>query len=184
MDLNAIIRECLEGRQGAWETLMNTYAKRVFNMAYQFCGSRQEAEDLTQEIFLKLYNSLSKFDFQRNFTAWLLTLTKNYLIDEYRRTKWEKTQRDEFDERVLTQSSSSGPEETMVQEETRALIWAGLNRLSSEMRMAVILRDLQGRSYEEMAEILDLPLGTVKSRVNRARLALAEVLKDRKGDLI
>ena len=162
---------------------MNTYAKRVFNMAYQFCGSREEAEDLTQEIFLKLYNSLGKFDFQRNFTAWLLTLTKNYLIDEYRRTKWEKTQRDEFDERVLSQPALSGPEDTFVRSETRAIIWEGLNRLSSEMRMAVILRDLQGRSYEEMAGILGLPLGTVKSRVNRARLALAEVLKERKGDL-
>jgi RNA polymerase sigma-70 factor (ECF subfamily) len=182
VDLNAIIRECLEGRQGAWETLMNSYAKRVFNMAYQFCGSRQEAEDLTQEIFLKLYNSLAKFDFKRNFTAWLLTLTKNHLIDEYRRTKWEKTQRDEFDERVLSQASLAGPEETLVQKETRTLIWGGLNRLSSDMRMAVILRDLQGRSYEEMAEILGLPLGTVKSRVNRARIALAEVLKESKGE--
>jgi RNA polymerase sigma-70 factor (ECF subfamily) len=162
---------------------MNTYAKRVFNMAYQFCGSRQEAEDLTQEIFLKLYNSLSKFDFEKNFTAWLLTLTKNYLIDEYRRTKWEKTQRDDFDERVLSQTSLSGPEETLVRKETRTLIWKGLNQLSSEMRMAVILRDLQGRSYEEMAEILKLPLGTVKSRVNRARIALAEVLREKKGDL-
>lgn len=182
--MNEIIRECLEGRQGAWETLMNTYAKRVFNMAYQFCGNREEAEDLTQDIFLKLHHSLSKFDFQKNFTAWLLTLSKNYLIDEYRRTKWERTQRDEFDERVLAQSALSGPEDNLARKETQALIWEGLNRLSSEMRMAVILRDLQGRSYEEMAEILDLPLGTVKSRVNRARLALAEVLKDRKGDLI
>jgi len=183
VDLKEIVRECLEGRQGAWETLMNTYAKRVFNMAYQFCGSREEAEDMTQEIFLKLYHSLPKFDFQRNFTAWLLTLTKNCLIDEYRRTKWEKTQRDAFDERVLSQPALSGPEDNIVRQETRAIIWAGLNRLSSEMRMAVILRDLQGRSYEEMAEILGLPLGTVKSRVNRARLALAEVLKERKGDL-
>jgi len=153
-------------------------------MAYQFCGNREEAEDLTQDIFLKLHHSLSKFDFQKNFTAWLLTLSKNYLIDEYRRTKWERTQRDEFDERVLAQSALSGPEDNLARKETQALIWEGLNRLSSEMRMAVILRDLQGRSYEEMAEILDLPLGTVKSRVNRARLALAEVLKDRKGDLI
>jgi RNA polymerase sigma-70 factor (ECF subfamily) len=184
VDLNEIVRECLEGRQVAWETLMNTYAKRVFNMAYQFCGNREEAEDLTQDIFLKLHHSLSKFDFQKNFTAWLLTLSKNYLIDEYRRTKWERTQRDEFDERVLAQSALSGPEDNLARKETQALIWEGLNRLSSEMRMAVILRDLQGRSYEEMAEILDLPLGTVKSRVNRARLALAEVLKDRKGDLI
>jgi len=183
VELNEIIRECLEGRQGAWETLVNMYAKRVFNMAYQFCGSRQEAEDLSQEVFLKLYNSLPKYDSAKNFTAWLLTLTKNYLIDEYRKTKWEKSQRDEFDERLLAQASGSGPEDDLVRTETRAIIWGGLNRLSSEMRMAVVLRDLQGRSYEEMAEILDLPLGTVKSRVNRARIALAEVLRERKGDL-
>lgn len=183
MELNAIIRDCLEGRQGAWETLVNMYAKRVFNMAYQFCGSREEAEDLSQDVFLKLYNSLPKYDFQKNFTAWLLTLTKNFLIDEYRKTKWEKRQRDEFDERVLTQPSGGGPEDSFVRMETRAIIWEGLNRLSSEMRMAVVLRDLQGRSYEEMTEILGLPLGTVKSRVNRARIALAEVLRERKGAL-
>ncbi len=183
MELNEIIRECLEGSQGAWEALMNMYAKRVFNMAYQFCGSREEAEDMSQEVFLKLYNALPKYDFAKNFTAWLLTLTKNFLIDEYRKTKWEKRQRDEFDERVLAQASGAGPEDSLVHKETRAIVWAGLNRLSSEMRMAVVLRDLQGRSYEEMAEILDLPLGTVKSRVNRARIALAEVLRERKGDL-
>ncbi len=183
MELNEIIRECLEGRQGAWETLVNMYAKRVFNMAYQFCGSREQAEDLSQEVFLKLYHALPKYDFAKNFTAWLLTLTKNYLIDEYRKTKWEKSNRDEFDERVLAQATGSGPEDDLVRSETRAIIWAGLNRLSSEMRMAVVLRDLQGRSYEEMAGILDLPLGTVKSRVNRARIQLAQVLKEQRGDL-
>jgi len=182
MELNEIIRECLEGRQGAWETLMNMYAKKVFNMSYQFSGSREEAEDLTQDIFLKLYNSLSKYDFQRNFTAWLLTLTKNYLIDEYRRTKWEKTQRDDFNEDLLAQASLKGPETDLDRKETQAVIWEGLNRLSSEMRMCIILRDLQGRSYEEMTEVLGIPLGTVKSRVNRARIQLAEVLRERKGE--
>ena len=152
-------------------------------MAYQFCGSREEAEDRTQEVFLKLHGALPKYDFGKNFTAWFLTLAKNHLIDEYRRTKWEKTQRDESVDRVLAQPSASGPEETMDRSETRALIWKGLNRLSSDMRMAIILRDLQGKSYEEMAEILSLPLGTVKSRVNRARIALAEVLRKDKGEL-
>ncbi|MBE0711547.1 MAG: sigma-70 family RNA polymerase sigma factor, partial [Candidatus Aminicenantes bacterium] len=94
MDLNEVIRECLAGSQGAWETLVNTFARRIFNMAYQFCGSRQEAEDRTQDVFLKLHGALPKYDFGKNFTAWFLTLTKNHLIDEYRRTKWEKTQRD------------------------------------------------------------------------------------------
>ncbi len=182
MELKELIRECLKGRQGAWEELVNMYAKKIFNMAYQFSGSREQAEDLTQDIFLKLYGALPKFDFEKNFTAWLLTLAKNFLIDEYRRTKWEKVQRDEFDERVLAQPGAFGPEHDMEQKETQALVWEGLNRLSSEMRMVVVLRDLQGKSYEEMVEILGVPLGTVKSRVNRARIQLAEVLREKKGE--
>jgi len=152
-------------------------------MAYQFSGSREEAEDRTQEVFLKLHGALPKYDSGKNFTAWLLTLAKNHLIDEYRRTKWEKTQRDDFDERVLSQAARTGPEDSFVAKETKALVWEGLDRLSADMRMVIVLRDLQGKSYEEVAEILDLPLGTVKSRVNRARIQLARVLKDRRGDV-
>ncbi|MEN6560682.1 MAG: sigma-70 family RNA polymerase sigma factor [Acidobacteriota bacterium] len=183
MDLEAIIRDCLEGSQDAWRSLVDAYARRIFSMAYQFCGSREEAEDRTQEVFLKLHGALPKYDPGKNFTAWFLTLAKNHLIDEYRRTRWEKTQRDDFDERVLTQAAGGGPEESLEAKETRALVWAGLNSLSADMRMILILRDLQGQSYEEIAGILGLPLGTVKSRVNRARFQLAQVLKDRRGGL-
>jgi len=181
VELDTVIRECLAGSQGAWKTLMDTFAKRIFNMAYQFCGSRQEAEDRTQDVFFKLHGALPKYDFGKNFTAWLLTLAKNHLIDEYRRTKWEKTQRDEFDDRVLAQPAHDGPETSLVEKETKALVWEGLNRLSADMRMVIILRDLQGKSYEEVAEILSLPLGTVKSRVNRARIQLAQVLREYQG---
>jgi len=181
VDLDAIIRDCLEGSQEAWKSLVDAYARRIFNMAYQFCGSREEAEDRTQEVFLKLHGALPKYDFGKNFTAWFLTLAKNHLIDEYRRTKWERTQRDEFDERVLAQPAGGDPEESLQAAETKALVWGGLNALSADMRMILILRDLQGRSYEEIAGILRLPLGTVKSRVNRARIQLAQTLKDRRG---
>jgi RNA polymerase sigma-70 factor (ECF subfamily) len=181
--LEATIRGCLEGSQTAWKALVDAYARRIFSMAYQFCGSREEAEDRTQEVFLKLHGALPKFDFGKSFTAWLLTLAKNHLIDEYRRTKWEKTQRDEFDERVLTQAGAGGPEESLIAKETKELVWEGLNRLSAEMRMVIVLRDLQGQSYEEVAEVLGLPLGTVKSRVNRARLQLAQVLREKRGGL-
>jgi len=183
VDLDATIRRCLEGSQEAWKALVDAYARRIFSMAYQFCGSREEAEDRTQEVFLKLHGALPKYDFGKSFTAWLLTLAKNHLIDEYRRTKWEKTQRDDFDERVLAHAAAGGPEESLVAKETQALVWEGLNRLSAEMRMVIVLRDLQGKSYEELAEILSLPLGTVKSRVNRARIQLAKVLEEHRGEL-
>lgn len=137
---------------------------------------------MTQEIFVKLYNSLGKYDFSRNFTAWFLTLAKNHLIDAYRRSKLERTQRDEFDDRVLAQTAFENPERRFLQEENKKRVWKGLDALSPDIRMTVILRDIQGQSYEEIAEALELPLGTVKSRVNRGRLQLAEILKEGKGD--
>lgn len=167
--------------------LVNTYSKKIFNLAFQFTGSFEEAEDLTQDIFLKLYHSLVKYDFEKNFTAWLLTLAKNYLIDAYRKTKWEKRQRDNFDERFLDAGdahSVSNPERTIIQEENRKILWQGLNGLSSDVRMAIILKEIQGKKYEEVAEILKLPVGTVKSRINRGRFQLARHLQEKKEGVV
>jgi RNA polymerase sigma-70 factor, ECF subfamily len=174
--LEAIIKDCLEGDQGAWRMLVDLYSKKVFNMAYQFTGSREEAEDLTQDIFMKLYRSLDKFDRGKNFTAWLLALAKHYLIDEYRRTKWEKKNRDDFEDVVPTLAGADDPERGLAEAENRALLWSGLNQLQPEIRMAVILKEIQGKTYEEVAEISGVPVGTVKSRINRGRLQLARIL--------
>jgi RNA polymerase sigma-70 factor (ECF subfamily) len=178
--LEAIIRNCLDGKEGAWNMLVDLFSKKIFNMSYQFAGSFQEAEDLTQDIFIKLHQSLSKYDFEKNFTAWFLTLAKNYLIDEYRRTKWQKKQRDDFDEHLQSAPISDDPEHSLVEEENKKILWEGLNSLPNDIRMAIILKEIQGQKYEEVAEILDLPVGTVKSRINRGRIQLAKILKDRK----
>lgn len=179
MEILKIVKECIEGSEGAWRMLVNAYSKKIFNMSYQFTGTHEEAEDLTQEIFLKLYGSLPKFDFNKNFTAWLLTLARNHLIDQYRRTKWEKKTREEFDDTSLSVASYSNPEEGILKEETKKMVWEGLNWLSSDIRIAVILRDIQGKKYEEIAEIMDLPVGTIKSRISRGRIQLAKILKQR-----
>jgi RNA polymerase sigma-70 factor (ECF subfamily) len=179
-NVNGTIRQCLDGSEGAWKMLVNAYSKKIFNLAYQFSGSYEEAEDLTQDIFFKVHGALRKYDFSRNFTAWLLTLARNYLIDQYRRTKWEKKSRDDFDKHLLSADSGDSPEKHIIKQENKRILWDGLNRLTNDLRMAIILRDIQGKKYEEIAEIASLPLGTVKSRVNRARLQLAEVLKERK----
>jgi RNA polymerase sigma-70 factor (ECF subfamily) len=180
VQIKAIVQECLDGKEGAWEMLVNTYSKKIFNMAFQFSGSFQEAEDLTQDIFVKLYGSLSKYDLEKDFTAWLLTLTKNYLIDHYRKTKWERRTRDDFDEIYHASGLKERPENELVKEENRRMIWDSFNFLSNEIRMAIILREIQGKKYEEIAEIMSLPLGTVKSRVSRGRIQLAQILKERK----
>jgi RNA polymerase sigma-70 factor (ECF subfamily) len=160
--------------------LVDLYSKKIFNLAYQFAGSREEAEDLTQDIFIKLYRALSKYDFERSFTAWFLTLARNHLIDSYRRTKWEKRQRDDFDAHAASITSSDNPERGLVLEEAKRVLWEGLGRLPNDVRMAVILKEIQGKSYEETAEIMSLPVGTVKSRISRGRLQLAKLLRDRK----
>lgn len=180
MQLERIIKECLQGSEGAWKMLVNAYSKKVFNLAYQFAGSYEEAEDLTQDIFFKLHRSIEKYDFEKNFTAWLLTLARNHLIDQYRKTKWEKKSRDEFNEHFLQADSRSAPEESVLVQESKKIVWEAFNHLSPEIRMAIILRDIQGKKYEEIAEIMELPLGTVKSRVNRGRLQLAKILKEKK----
>lgn len=160
--------------------LVNAYSKKIFNLAYQFTGSYEAAEDLTQDIFVKLYRALPKYDFTRNFSAWFLTLGRNFLIDQYRKTKLEKTSRDNFDERLLEADKSTNPERSMISSENRNRVWRGLDRLSPDIRMTVILRDIQGKKYEEIAETLEMPLGTVKSRVNRGRLQLARILREDK----
>lgn len=162
--------------------LVNTYSKKIFNMSYQFAGSYQEAEDMTQDIFLKLYHSMEKYDFKKNFTAWFLTLAKNHLIDQYRKTKWEKKTRDGFDEKFIRMDTLNNPETGIEKDETKKFIWSGLNQLPSDIRLCVILRDIQGKRYDEIAEIMNLPLGTAKSRVNRGRLQLAKILKQKKQE--
>ena len=160
--------------------LVDLFSKKIFNMSYQFCGRFQEAEDLTQDIFMKLHQSLSKYDFEKNFTAWFLTLAKNYLIDEYRRTKWQKKQRDDFDEHLQSTAISDDPERSLVEEEKKKILWEGLNSLPNDIRMAIILKEIQGKKYEEVAGILDIPVGTAKSRINRGRIQLAKILRDRR----
>jgi RNA polymerase sigma-70 factor (ECF subfamily) len=163
--------------------LVNAFAPKVFNMAYQFTGSRAEAEDQSQEIFLKVFHNLPKYDSQKNFTAWLLTLAKNHLIDSYRRTRWEKKNRDDFDENLPRQAQrADSPEDALLQREEQSVLWRGLNSLPSDIRLAIILKEIQGKKYEEVAEILGLPAGTVKSRVNRGKLHLASLLRERKEE--
>lgn len=158
--------------------IVNTYAPQIFNLAYHFTGSREEAEDLTQEIFLKLFSSLKKYKEAMNFTAWLMTLARNHLIDRYRREKKAKSLRHELDENLLREASALSPENDLVRKEIQVLVWQALDQLSPEVRLSIILFDILGKTYEEVAEILNIPVGTVKSRINRGRLQLARLLAD------
>jgi len=184
VEVKELIQGCLRGETGAWKMLVDCYSKKIFNLAYQFAGSRQEAEDLTQDIFLKLYHSLAKYNFEHDFTAWFLTLARNYLIDEFRRTRLEKSQRFDGEQPDLPAADSDNPETRYLSEEKSTAVRQALQQLSPDLRLVLVLREMEGLSYEEIARDINVPLGTVKSRVNRARLQLAQIILDETGGKI
>ncbi len=185
LDLDqSLVERCLSGDEAAWESLIRTHTRRVYGLCYRFTGKDSEAQDLTQEVFLRVYRTLKSFRATEGaFTTWLARLTRNLLIDNYRRTRQERMT-DSIEEQlpVLEEpaAASAHPEGMLAGREASEILQGALQKLSPELREAVILRDLQGLEYREVADVLHIPEGTVKSRLNRGRSELARVLKRQK----
>jgi RNA polymerase sigma-70 factor (ECF subfamily) len=177
--LEALIQRCLKGEQTAWESIVKLHWRKVFNVAYKFVGKHDEAEDLTQEIFLKIFRSLNTFDRRANFQTWLISVSRNLCIDHYRSVRKERETIDrQVDAGELTPASKEpGPIVALEQRDRVALLRQALARLPEALRTAVVLRDLQELSYQEIADQLGLPEGTVKSRINRGRTELARQVR-------
>ena len=176
-----LIERCLGGEEAAWEDLVKIHTRRVYAICCRFTSSEQEAQDLTQEVFLRVFRSLKSFRAgEGSFTVWLARLTRNLLIDHYRRTKYERLT-DNIEDRlpVLEEKTTqiSRTDGMVAGREAGELLQEALQKLSPELREAVILRDLQEMEYREIARVLAVPEGTVKSRLNRGRAELARVLK-------
>jgi RNA polymerase sigma-70 factor (ECF subfamily) len=176
---DSLIERCLIGDQAAWETVVRQNWRKVFNVAYKFVGKHDEAEDLTQDIFLKIFKALASFDRRANFQTWIISISRNLCIDHYRSVRKERqTIAREVDAGDLQPvSSDRGPYAAAEHQDLRVLLRQALQMLPVTLRTAVVLRDLQELSYQEIAERLGLPEGTVKSRINRGRLELARQLK-------
>jgi RNA polymerase sigma-70 factor (ECF subfamily) len=174
-DVDALIERCLTGDQAAWEAIVLRYRRRVFNIAYKFVGRHDEAEDLTQEVFLKLYKSLDTFDRRANFQTWLISVSRNLCIDHYRSVRKERelTNRDVDPADLTRPATERNVQAVLEQRDGAQLLRLALDRLPPALRTAVLLRDIQELSYHEIAERLGLPEGTVKSRINRGRTELA-----------
>jgi len=185
LDLDhSLVERCLSGDGAAWEELVRTHTRRVYGLCYRFTGKDGEAQDLTQEVFLRVYRTLKTFrSTEGAFTTWLARLTRNLLIDNYRRTRQERLT-DSIEEQLPkieeSVSATSRPDGLVAGREASEILQTGLQKLSPELREAVILRDLQDMEYREIAEILHIPEGTVKSRLNRGRAELARVLRRQK----
>lgn len=190
-----LVERCLKGDSFAWTELVKAHHRRVYGLCFRFTGSATDAEDLTQEVFLKVYGNLSSFDLARgSFQTWITTLTRNLLVDHFRRSRGQRST-DSMDtgwdgdgeEMPLAQRlAARGPSQhdRAVQKEIEKMVQEALTRISPELREAVILRDLQDLDYKEIAQVLHIPEGTVKSRISRGRAELARLLERNKGQVV
>ena len=182
--IEALIRQCLSGDQAAWESIVRQYWRKVFNIAYKFVGKHDEAEDLAQEIFLRIFKSLDTFDRRANFQTWLISISRNLCIDHYRsvRKERETIDRDVDANELSPQSHDPGPVAALEQQDRVQLLKEAMAALPDTLRTAVLMRDIQELSYQEIADRLRLPEGTVKSRINRGRTELARQVRKLRGD--
>src|SRR5438093_4194577 len=183
-EIEALIQRCLQGDQVAWDAIVQQYRRKVFNVAYKFVGRHEEAEDLTQEIFLKIFKSLDTFDRRANFQTWLISISRNLCIDHYRSVRKERETIDrDVDANELTPASAEpGPVAALEQRDRVALLRHAMAALPQTLRTAVLMRDIQELSYQEIADRLRLPEGTVKSRINRGRTELARQIRKLRGE--
>jgi RNA polymerase sigma-70 factor (ECF subfamily) len=183
-----LLRRCLTGDSAAWEDIVRRYQRRIYNICYRFAGSAVDADDLTQEVFIKMYKTLDSYDVERGaFTTWITTITRNLLVDHFRKGKHDRltdsldaSPGPEEEGRALGEQiedkSRVSPDEQVRSREAGETVHQALQKLSPELREAVILRDLQDMDYKEIAAVLKVPEGTVKSRINRGRVELARLL--------
>ena len=182
------IKRCREGDSEAFGELVSLYENKILNYCYRMLGNRTDAEDATQEVFVKLYRFIGSFTGQSAFSTWLYKIASNVCLDFLRKSKKQKTetislhqQNSEGEEFLLgIEDKGLTPYETAQMNEAQRALHKALMQLSEEQRRVIVLRDVEGLSYDEIAAVMGIAEGTVKSRINRARQALKKLLeKDR-----
>jgi RNA polymerase sigma-70 factor (ECF subfamily) len=176
-----LVRRCRAGDGAAWEEIVQTYSRRVYNLAYRFTSRADSAEDLTQDVFVRVYRSLDQYNpKQGDLQNWLMRLARNLIIDDYR--KRQRAPQDDIaddldDHKYHLRSAENSVQREMERRELGAQVQSGIDRLSADLRTCVILRDIEELSYQEIVDLLKIPEGTVKSRINRGRIELAKILR-------
>ncbi len=183
-----LVRRCVAGDAAAWEEIVHRFNRRIYNICYRFAGGADDAEDLTQEVFIKIYRTMASFDSGRaSFNTWVTTVTRNLLVDHFRKTKNERITDsmdapvgEDDDGRSLSEQIEDkgvSQDQHIERLQTKQMVHEALQKISPELREAVILRDLQDMDYRDIAAVLKVPEGTVKSRINRGRTELARLLQ-------
>jgi RNA polymerase sigma-70 factor (ECF subfamily) len=179
-----LVERCLQGDDAAWEVVVTLYGKRIYNLSYRYTNRRAEAEDLTQDILIRIYQNLRSYRSEAgSFQNWILRVARNLIIDHYRQVRrYPQTGgSEELETMNLKDEKVPNPQRAAEQTEASKFLQHGLQSLSPELKEAIVLRDLEGMAYQDIADLLSVPEGTVKSRINRARLELARILIKRRA---
>lgn len=176
-----LVRRCRAGDGTAWEEIVSLFSRRIFNLAFRFTSSVEAAEDLTQEVFIRIYKTLGQYDpKQGDLANWLMRLARNLIIDDYRHRQRnpQDTYAEDVDEHAFHLRAVGGSAQKDVERrELAKQIQEGIDKLPPDLKTCVILRDIEELSYQDIVEHLDIPEGTVKSRINRGRIELAKILR-------
>ncbi len=176
-----LVRRCRSGDGAAWEEIVQTYSRRIYNLAYRFTSRADAAEDLTQDVFIRIYRSLDQYNpKQGDLQNWLMRLARNLIIDDYRkrqRAPQDTAAEDLEDHQYHLRAAGNTVQREMERRELGIQVQAGIDKLSPDLRTCVILRDIEELSYQEIVDLLKIPEGTVKSRINRGRIELAKILR-------
>ena len=183
---NRIVERCLQGDDAAWEMVVKAYGQRIYNLSYRYMARREEAEDLTQEILLRVYQNLKSYRPEAgSFQNWILRVARNQIIDRYRQVRRYPRMdgSEELEGGSFQDDKIPNPQRAAEQTEAARILHEALQALPPELKEAVILRDIEDMPYQEIADLLSVPEGTVKSRINRGRLELSRVLIKRRAQL-
>ena len=179
-DEKELVARCRRGDDDAWRDLVDRFGQRVYGIAYHFTLKREDAEELSQEIFLKIFENLDRYDGGFPLVAWVLSLSRNLCIDRYRRRKRENSFRFVSDDAVTALlKSEDDPATLALRKERTRMLFSALAEVPEDLAEILILRDLNGLAYDEIGQALELPEGTVKSRLFRARAEVAKKIRAR-----
>jgi len=177
MDQTELLNRCRKGDELAWEMLVRRQQGRVCAMVFGYLGDREETLDVAQDIFVRLYRKLDQCTDADKFPSWLISIVRNACLDHLRRRKARPPRQDiPAAEMTSLASASPNPEEQWYRTARRRLVHRALQDLSEINREVILLKDIQGLSLEQVSDVLQVPLGTVKSRASRARLELAQAI--------
>lgn len=176
-----LVKRACSGDGTAWEDIVSEYSRRIFNLAYRFTSSMEAAEDLTQDVFIRIYRTLDQFDpKQGNLSNWLMRLARNLIIDDYRHRQRnpQNSMADAVDDHSYhLRAAGTSAHRELERKELANQVQQGIDKLPEDLKTCVILRDIEELTYQEIVDVLEIPEGTVKSRINRGRIELAKILR-------